>query len=203
LRRVPIAMPEADGPVRACPLCGHARLPPSTIVCDTRPHATRRRHHRLFRLLSGAQGRAGGRLSRCCGFYGQRGVEKVDAEELWARADVLTIHLSRNSTTVGMYTAEVLDRRKPGAVLIDCARGGIVDEAALKARLESGHIAGAAFDVFAVEPANGNPLLDAPNFLGSPHIGATTRESWSAMLRSGMHGIEHAYEPQPGVYPFD
>jgi D-3-phosphoglycerate dehydrogenase len=136
-------------------------------------------------------------------FYRVYGVEKVETEELWARSDVLTIHLSRNSTTIGMYTAEVLDKMKPGAVLINCARGGIVDEAALKARLESGHIAGAAFDVFAVEPANGHPLLDVPSFFGSPHIGATTRESWSAMLRSGMHGIEHAYEPQPGVYPFD
>jgi D-3-phosphoglycerate dehydrogenase len=136
-------------------------------------------------------------------FYRQYGVEKVEAEELWARSDVLTIHLSRNATTIGMYTAQVLDKMKPGAVLINCARGGIVDEVALKERLESGHIAAAAFDVFAVEPANGNPLLDVPNFFGSPHIGATTRESWVAMLRSGMHGIEHAYEPQPGVYPFD
>jgi D-3-phosphoglycerate dehydrogenase len=136
-------------------------------------------------------------------FYRPYGVEKVEADELWARSDVLTIHLSRNATTIGMYTAEVLERMKPGAVLINCARGGIVDEVALKARLESGHIVGAAFDVFAVEPANGHPLLDVPNFFGSPHIGATTRESWEAMLRSGMRGIEKAYEPQPGVYPFD
>ena len=136
-------------------------------------------------------------------FYRQYGVEKVEAEELWVRSDVLTIHLSRNATTVGMYTGDVLDRMKPGAVLINCARGGMVDEVALKARLESGHIAAAAFDVFAVEPANGNPLLDVPSFFGSPHIGATTRESWEAMLRSGMHGIEHAYAAQPGVYPFD
>ena len=136
-------------------------------------------------------------------FYRQYGVEKVEAEELWARSEVLTIHLSRNATTLGLYSAEVLDKMKPGAVLINCARGGMVDEAALKVRLESGHVAGAAFDVFAVEPANGNPLLDVPNFFGSPHIGATTRESWEAMLRSGIRGIEEAYEPQPGAYPFD
>ena len=136
-------------------------------------------------------------------FYRQWNVEKVEADQLWARSDVLTIHLSRNATTIGLYTGEVLDHMKKGAILINCARGNIVDEAALGQRLESGHIAGAAFDVFAVEPANGNPLLELPNFFGSPHIGATTLESWEAMLRSGMHGIEHGYRAEPGVYPFD
>jgi D-3-phosphoglycerate dehydrogenase / 2-oxoglutarate reductase len=136
-------------------------------------------------------------------FYRQYNVEKVEAEGLWARSDVLTIHLSRNKSTIGLYTGAVLDRMKKGAILINCARGNIVDEVALKARLESGQIGAAAFDVFAVEPANGNPLLELPNFFGSPHIGATTTESWEAMLRSGMHGIEHAYRAEPGVYPFD
>jgi phosphoglycerate dehydrogenase-like enzyme len=136
-------------------------------------------------------------------FYREWGVEKVDADELWARSDVLTIHLSRNQSTIGLYTAQVLDKMKPGAVLINCARGNIVDEAALAERLQSGHLAGAAFDVFAVEPANGNPLLTLPNFFGSPHIGAATLESWEAMLRSGFTGIERAYTPEPGVYPFD
>lgn len=136
-------------------------------------------------------------------FYKEYGVEGVSADELWARSDIVTIHLSRNKTTIGMYTGEVLDKMKPGALLINNARGSIVDEAALAERLKSGHIAGAAFDVFHVEPANGNPLLDIPTFFGSPHIGATTRESWGAMLRSGMRGIKDAYEPQPGVYPFD
>jgi D-3-phosphoglycerate dehydrogenase len=130
-------------------------------------------------------------------------VEAVGAEEMWARSDVVTIHLSKNSSTIGLYDAAALDAMKPGAVLVNCARGGMVDEDALAARLASGRIAGAAFDVYAVEPANGNPLLDMPNFFGSPHIGATTRESWEAMLRSGMAGIERAYVPTPGVYPFD
>lgn len=131
------------------------------------------------------------------------GVESVGFDELLARSDVLTIHLSRNQTTIGLYTDAVLGRMKPGSVLINCARGSMVDEKALKARLESGHIAGAAFDVFDVEPANGNPLLDVPNFFASPHIGATTRESWAMMLRSGVHGVAHAYRQEPGVYPFD
>ncbi|HEY8581098.1 MAG TPA: NAD(P)-dependent oxidoreductase [Beijerinckiaceae bacterium] len=136
-------------------------------------------------------------------FYKEHGVEKVSFDELLARSDVLSIHLSLNATTRGLYTGEVLDKMKKGAVLINCARGGMVDEDALKTRLENGHLAGAAFDVFAVEPANGHPLLDVPNFFGSPHIGATTRLSWEAMLRSGIRGLTDAYDPQPGVYPFD
>lgn len=130
-------------------------------------------------------------------------VEVVDAAEMWARADVVTIHLSRNSSTIGLYDSAALDAMKPGAALVNCARGGMVDEAALAERLASGRIGAAAFDVFATEPANGHALLDMPNFFGSPHIGATTRESWEKMLRSGMAGIERAYVPEPGVYPFD
>jgi D-3-phosphoglycerate dehydrogenase / 2-oxoglutarate reductase len=136
-------------------------------------------------------------------FYKQWDVEPVEAAELWARSDVLTIHLSRNKSTIGLYDAAVLDRLKRGVILVNCARGAIVDEHALKVRLESGHVAAAAFDVFAAEPANGNPLLDVPNFFGSPHIGATTNESWEAMLRSGMLGIAKAYRAEPGQYPFD
>lgn len=130
-------------------------------------------------------------------------VENVSADELWARSDVVTIHLSRNAQTIGMYSGAVLDKMKKGAVLINCARGGMVDEVALKERLQNGQISGAAFDVFAIEPANGNPLLDVPNFFGSPHIGATTRDSWEAMLRSGIRGLEDAYIWEPGAYPFD
>ncbi len=136
-------------------------------------------------------------------FLKQHNAEAVSAEELWARSDVLTIHLSKNSSTIGMYTADVLDKMKPGAFLINLARGYIVDEQALGQRLESGHLAGAVFDVFAVEPANGNPLIDMPNMFAFPHIGATTREAWENMLRSGMYGVEKAYDPKPGVYPFD
>jgi D-3-phosphoglycerate dehydrogenase / 2-oxoglutarate reductase len=136
-------------------------------------------------------------------FCAAHDVESVGLDELLGRSDVVTIHLSRNSTTLGLYDARTLDKMKPGAILINCARGSMVDERALKERLESGRISGAAFDVFDVEPANGNPLLDVPNFFASPHIGATTRESWAMMLRSGVHGVAHAYRQEPGVYPFD
>lgn len=131
------------------------------------------------------------------------GARLVDFETLLREADVITFHVPLTAETEAMAGARELGLTRRGVRIVNCARGGIVDEVALKARLESGHIAGAAFDVFAVEPANGNPLLDVPNFFGSPHIGATTRESWEAMLRSGIRGIEEAYVPQPGVYPFD
>lgn len=136
-------------------------------------------------------------------FFKEHNVESVSAEDLWARSDVLTIHLSKNSSTIGMYTADVLDKMKPGAFLVNLARGHLVDEKALEERLKSGHIAGAVFDVFAIEPANGNALIDMPNMFAFPHIGATTREAWENMLRSGMYGVEKAYDPKPGVYPFD
>jgi D-3-phosphoglycerate dehydrogenase / 2-oxoglutarate reductase len=136
-------------------------------------------------------------------FCRQWNVTSVGPQELWTRSDVLTIHLPRNATTIGLYTARVLAKLKPGVVLINCARGGLVDETALASHLKSGAIAAAAFDVFAREPANGNPLLELPTFFATPHIGATTRDSWRAMLRSGMDGIEKAWRPEPGVYPFD
>ena len=136
-------------------------------------------------------------------FCKQWNAEQVSQDELWARSDVLTIHLSKNSTTIGMYTREVIGKFKPGMILVNIARGFMVDEVALKDALDSGHIAGAAFDVFAVEPANENPLVHHPQMFASPHIGATTKESWENMLRSGMHGVAKAYTPQPGVYPFD
>ena len=130
-------------------------------------------------------------------------VESVGQDELWSRSDIVTIHLPRNASTIGLYTSEALAKLKPGAVLINCARGGIVDETALAESLKSGAIAAAAFDVFAKEPANGHPLLSLPNFFATPHIGATTRDSWYAMLRSGLEGLTKAWTPEPGVYPFD
>ncbi len=130
-------------------------------------------------------------------------VENVSADDLWARSDILTIHLPRNATTIGLYTPAVLAKLKPGVVLVNCARGGIVDEPALAERLRSGAIAAAAFDVFAKEPANGHPLLALPTFFATPHIGATTRDSWRAMLTSGMDGLEKPWHPKPGDYPFD
>ena len=136
-------------------------------------------------------------------FCGEHDVEQVSQDELFARSDVLTIHLSRNASTIGLYSRENIAKLKPGMIMVNIARGTLVDEAALKDALESGHISGAAFDVFAIEPANSNPLIHHPHMFASPHIGATTSESWENMLRSGIYGVEKAWTPQTGVYPFD
>ena len=136
-------------------------------------------------------------------FYDRYGVEAVGPEELWARSEILTIHLPRNSSTIGLYTPEVLDQLRPGVFLVNTARGSIVDEAAVAERLADGRIAGAAFDVFHIEPVDFPELIESPDFIGLPHMGASARESWLAMGRAGLRGITENSVPRPGVYPFD
>ena len=139
-------------------------------------------------------------------FYREYGVTPVSPQELWKRSEILTLHLPKNSSTIGMYTAQVLDQLRPGCFLINTARGQIVDEAALARRLEDGRIAAAAFDVFSEEPPTRGELralLRMPNFLGTPHIGGSAREAWEAMGRAGIKGITENAVPEPGVYPFD
>ena len=89
------------------------------------------------------------------------GVEKVELDELFARADFITLHTPLTEKTKNIIDAEALAKMKKGVRIINCARGGLVDEAALRAALESGQVAGAAFDVFVEEPATDNPLFGA------------------------------------------
>jgi len=105
------------------------------------------------------------------------GVEKVELFELLGRADFITLHTPLTVQTKNILSAESLARAKKGARIINCARGGLVDEAALRAALDSGHIAGAAFDVFVEEPALGNALFGHPNVVCTPHLGAATSEA--------------------------
>ena len=106
------------------------------------------------------------------------GVERIeDLDELLARADFVTLHLPKTAQSANLLSAERIAKMKPGARLINCARGGLVDEAAVAAALKSGHLAGAAFDVFSVEPAKENVLFDAPNVVCTPHLGASTTEA--------------------------
>ena len=105
------------------------------------------------------------------------GVEKVELDALLARADVITLHVPMTDRTRNILSAENLAKTKPGVRIVNCARGGLVDEAALRALLESGHVAGAAFDVFVTEPATENPLFGHPNVVCTPHLGAATSEA--------------------------
>ena len=105
------------------------------------------------------------------------GVEKVDLEELLKRADFITLHVPLTDQTRNILSRENLAKTKKGVRIINCARGGLVDEAALAEMLQSGHVAGAAFDVFSVEPAVENPLFNLPNVVCTPHLGASTTEA--------------------------
>ncbi|NBC21710.1 MAG: phosphoglycerate dehydrogenase [Alphaproteobacteria bacterium] len=105
------------------------------------------------------------------------GVEKVDLDTLLARADMMTLHTPLTDQTRNILSRENLNKTKPGLILVNCARGGLVDEQAVRELLDSGHIGAAAFDVFAEEPARENVLFGAPNFVATPHLGAATAEA--------------------------
>ncbi|UYV36921.1 phosphoglycerate dehydrogenase [Rhodobacteraceae bacterium D3-12] len=105
------------------------------------------------------------------------GVEKVELDDLLARADFITLHVPFTEQTNNILSRENLAKTKPGVRIINCARGGLVDEEALADMLKSGHVAGAAFDVFSVEPATENPLFGLPNVVCTPHLGAATTEA--------------------------
>ena len=107
----------------------------------------------------------------------EMGVEKVTLDDLLARADFITLHTPLTDQTRNILSAENLARTKKGVRIINCARGGLIDEAALKAGLDSGHIAGAALDVFQSEPAKESPLFGTPGFISTPHLGASTTEA--------------------------
>jgi D-3-phosphoglycerate dehydrogenase len=107
----------------------------------------------------------------------QIGVEKVELDDLLARADVITLHTPMTAQTKNILSAENIARTKKGVRIVNCARGGLVDEKALRAALDSGHVAGAAFDVFVEEPATANPLFGHPNVVATPHLGASTNEA--------------------------
>jgi D-3-phosphoglycerate dehydrogenase / 2-oxoglutarate reductase len=105
------------------------------------------------------------------------GVEKVELPELLKRADFITLHTPLTDKTRNIIDARALATTKPGVRIINCARGGLVDEAALRVALDSGHVAGAAFDVFVEEPATQNALFGHPNVVCTPHLGAATTEA--------------------------
>lgn len=128
-------------------------------------------------------------------FYAAHGVEPMGLEQLLAEADIVTLHLPNHSSTHGILTAERLALMKPDALFINMARGGLVDEAALKAMLAEGRLAGAALDVFAQEPPQDMDLLRMPNVLALPHIGGSAEEAVVAMGRAAIAGLDEGREP--------
>ena len=105
------------------------------------------------------------------------GVEKVELDAILARADIITLHTPLTPQTRDVLSAEALAKTKPGVRIVNCARGGLVDEAALLAMLESGHVAGAAIDVLADETTLDSPLMVHPKVVCTPHLGASTLEA--------------------------
>ncbi|WP_299346159.1 phosphoglycerate dehydrogenase, partial [uncultured Maritalea sp.] len=111
------------------------------------------------------------------------GVEKVELDELLGRADFISLHTPLTDSTRGILGADAFAKMKNGVRIVNCARGGLIDEAALKVALESGKVAGAALDVYEVEPAKDNPLFEAPNVICTPHLGASTTEAQENVAR--------------------
>ncbi|MBK5947783.1 phosphoglycerate dehydrogenase [Rhodobacter veldkampii DSM 11550] len=105
------------------------------------------------------------------------GVMKVELDELLAKADFITLHVPMTEKTKNILSRENLAKTKNGVRIINCARGGLIDEEALVDALKSGHVAGAALDVFANEPATESPLFNMPNVVVTPHLGASTTEA--------------------------
>jgi len=136
-------------------------------------------------------------------FYAEHGIEAVDFASLLARSEVLSIHLTVTRLTRGLYDAAALDRLRPDCLLVNTARGNIIDEVALKERLRDGRIAGAAIDAFAVEPPDDDELLALDNFIATPHIGAGSEEARRRMGETAIEGLVDNFLPVPGEYPFD
>jgi D-3-phosphoglycerate dehydrogenase / 2-oxoglutarate reductase len=105
------------------------------------------------------------------------GVEKVELDDLLSRADVISLHTPLTDKTRNILSEEALAKTKSGVIIVNAARGGLVDESALRAALERGHVAAAGFDVFVTEPAKDSVLFGAPNFVATPHLGASTNEA--------------------------
>ena len=120
--------------------------------------------------------------------FADYGVERVELDALLAQADYVTLHCPMTNDTRNLLSAERLQLMKKGARLINCARGGLVDEAALLVAVQSGHLAGAALDVFEKEPPGASPLFAEPRIQFTPHLGASTEEAQTAT------GVEIAHQ---------
>ena len=125
-------------------------------------------------------------------FYSEYGVEEATLDTLITQCDIISIHVPCDKSTKNILNVERLNRMKPGAILVNTARGNLVDEVALKSCLMAGHLGGAAFDVFAIEPPTDIELISLPNFLTTPHIGGSSAEAILAMGRVAIEGLKQS-----------
>ncbi|MEP6783334.1 MAG: phosphoglycerate dehydrogenase [Acidobacteriota bacterium] len=131
-------------------------------------------------------------------FYRAHHVTAVSLHQLLAESDLVSIHVPLDRTTSNMIGAGEIALMRRGTFLINAARGGLIDEEAVAGALERGHLAGAACDVFQIEPDANPRLLSLPTFIGTPHIGAGTQEAQLAMGRAAIDGLETARVPGDG-----
>ncbi len=128
-------------------------------------------------------------------FYAEHRVRPVGLETLLKEAEIVTLHLPLDNSTRNMINVERLNMMRSDAILINTARGGLVDEVAVKERLLDGRLAGAAFDVFTVEPPQDQELVSLPNMLAIPHIGGSSQEAVVAMGRAAIAGLDSFGDP--------
>jgi phosphoglycerate dehydrogenase-like enzyme len=128
-------------------------------------------------------------------FYAANDVMPADLHELLSSADIVTLHVPLDSSTRNILSADRLAMMKPDALLINTARGGLVDEVALKGLLQDNRLGGAAFDVFATEPPTDTELLTLANFFSTPHVGGSSEEGILAMGRAAIRGLDINYLP--------
>jgi phosphoglycerate dehydrogenase-like enzyme len=132
-------------------------------------------------------------------FYARTGVAPVSFDELITRSQVLSLHVPLTPATRNILATETLSRMRKDAVLINTARGGLVDEAALKAALRQKRIYAAAFDVFSPEPPEDPELVSLPNFIATGHIAGSTAECILAMGRAAIDGLDNAIDPRDHI----
>ena len=133
-------------------------------------------------------------------FYKKYNVKSVSKEELLENSDIVTLHTPLNSSTKQMLNSERLSIMKRNAILINIARGGLVDEIALKKMLINKKLAAAAFDVFTIEPPEDSELINLDNFLVTPHIGGSSQEAILAMGMAAIDGLNNNLEAKQFKY---
>jgi D-3-phosphoglycerate dehydrogenase len=133
--------------------------------------------------------------------FEKHGARKVDLEHLLAAADIVTVHVPKTAETTGMIGAEEIAKMKPGAIVLNTARGGIIDEAALLAALQSGRVSAAGIDTWNEEPPAANPFRDLPNVVMTPHIGASTEEAQLRIAQSVGEQVIRALRDEVVDFP--